>query len=71
MTTSDQGPPADDRKIRVGIIATGGWAKYGHIHALRSLDGFEISAVASRRLKTAKKLPPSSASSMPWTTSGR
>ncbi|MDB5534128.1 MAG: Oxidoreductase, partial [Hyphomicrobiales bacterium] len=41
-------------KIRVGIIGAGGWAKYGHIPALQSLENFEILAVSSRRLETAK-----------------
>ena len=29
-------------KIRVGIIGAGGWARYGHVPALRTLDSFEI-----------------------------
>lgn len=37
------------KKIRVGIIGAGGWAKYGHIPALQSLEDFEIVAVSSRR----------------------
>jgi predicted dehydrogenase len=43
-------------KIRVGIIGAGGWARYGHIPALRTLDAFEIVAVASRTKKTAESL---------------
>ena len=35
-------------KIRVGIIGTGGWARYGHIPALQSLEGFEVTALAGR-----------------------
>jgi predicted dehydrogenase len=46
----------NSRKIRVGIIGAGGWAKYGHIPALRTLDAFEIVAVASRTKKTAESL---------------
>jgi predicted dehydrogenase len=40
-------------KIRVGIVGTGGWAKYGHIPALQLLDEFEIVAIVSRKQKTA------------------
>jgi len=29
-----------DETIRVGIIGAGGWAKYGHIPALQSLEEF-------------------------------
>jgi len=36
------------RKIRVGIVGTGGWAKYGHIAALKTLDEFEVVAIGSR-----------------------
>jgi predicted dehydrogenase len=43
-------------KIRVGIIGAGGWARYGHIPALRTLDTFEIVAVSSRTKKTAETL---------------
>ena len=43
-------------KIRVGIIGAGGWAKYGHIPALRTLDDFEIVAVSSRTKETAEIL---------------
>jgi predicted dehydrogenase len=42
-------------KIRVGIIGTGGWAKYGHIPALQTLEDFEIVAVSSRKQETADK----------------
>lgn len=35
-------------KIRVGIIGTGGWARYGHIPTLQALDDFEIVALAGR-----------------------
>ena len=43
-------------KIRVGIIGvhpTNGWAAAAHIPALRSLDAFEITAVATRRQHSA------------------
>jgi predicted dehydrogenase len=43
-------------KIRVGIIGAGGWAKYGHIPALGTLNAFEIVAVSSRTKKTAESL---------------
>jgi predicted dehydrogenase len=43
-------------KIRVGIIGAGGWPKYGHIPALRTLDDFEVVAVSSRSKKTAESL---------------
>jgi predicted dehydrogenase len=43
-------------KIRVGIIGAGGWAKYGHIPALRALkEDFEILAVASRKKEQAEE----------------
>lgn len=38
-------------KIRVGIIGTGGWARYGHIPTLQSLDNFEIVALSGRTLE--------------------
>jgi predicted dehydrogenase len=43
-------------KIRIGIIGAGGWAKYGHIPALRALDDFEIVAVSSRTQESAERL---------------
>ena len=43
-------------KIRIGIIGAGGWAKYGHIPALRTLDAFEIVAVSSRTQESAERL---------------
>jgi len=42
-------------KIRVGMIGVGGWAKYGHIPALRSLDAFQLIAVAGRTKASAEK----------------
>ena len=36
-------------KIGVGIIGAGGWARYGHIPALRIVDQFRDVAVSSRR----------------------
>jgi predicted dehydrogenase len=42
--------------IGVGIIGAGGWARYGHIPALRTLDQFQILAVSSRRQETADAL---------------
>lgn len=43
-------------QIGVGIIGAGGWAKHGHIPAIRQLDQFRIVAVSSRRQKTADAL---------------
>jgi len=43
-------------KIRVGLIGTGGWTRYGHIPALQTLDDFEIVAIASRRMETAQEI---------------
>ena len=42
--------------IRVGIIGAGGWARYGHIPALGTLDDFEIVAAASRTQESADRL---------------
>jgi predicted dehydrogenase len=42
--------------IGVGIIGVGGWAKYGHIPALRTLDQFEVVAVSSRGQQRAEQL---------------
>lgn len=51
MTASRSG------KIRVGLIGVGGWARYGHIPALKSLnEHYTITAVSSRRLSTAREL---------------
>jgi predicted dehydrogenase len=36
------------QRIRVGIIGTGGWARYGHIPVLKTLDEFEVVALAGR-----------------------
>jgi predicted dehydrogenase len=41
-------------KTRVGIIGAGGWAKYGHLPALQTLDEFEVVAVSSRKRETAE-----------------
>jgi len=43
-------------KIGVGIIGAGGWARYGHIPALRTLEEFELVAMSSRRQETADQL---------------
>lgn len=45
----------NNEKIRVGIIGAGGWAKYGHIPALQSLEDFQIIAVSSRKKETAEE----------------
>jgi predicted dehydrogenase len=43
-------------KIRVGLVGTGGWTRYGHIPALQSLDAFEIVGIASRTMETAEEI---------------
>lgn len=43
-------------KIRVGIIGVGGWATYGHLPALETLDSVEVVAVSSRSLEKAEQL---------------
>ncbi len=45
----------ESSKIRVGIIGVGGWAKYGHIPALKSLEKYEVIAVSSRKKATAEE----------------
>jgi predicted dehydrogenase len=44
------------RKIRVGLVGIGNWARYGHIPALRLLPEYEIVAVSSRNAQRAKQL---------------
>jgi predicted dehydrogenase len=44
------------KTIRVGIIGVGGWAKYGHLPALETLDHVEVVAVSSRTLEKAEQL---------------
>jgi predicted dehydrogenase len=44
-----QGEAMSSDKIRVGIIGAGGWAKYGHIPVLQALNGFQITAISSRK----------------------
>jgi len=52
----DQGEQEmDGGKIRVGIIGAGGWAKYGHIPALKTLEDFEVVAVSNRKKETAEE----------------
>ncbi|WP_020656656.1 Gfo/Idh/MocA family protein [Massilia niastensis] len=41
--------------IRVGIIGTGGWARYGHIPVLQALDGFKVVALAGRNKDKVQK----------------
>jgi predicted dehydrogenase len=45
-----------DQKICVGIIGVGGWAKYGHLPALQTLDRIEVVAVSSRTIEKAEQL---------------
>lgn len=43
--------------IRVGVVglsATGSWAAWGHLPALRAVDGFEITAVATSSAESAR-----------------
>jgi len=47
-------------KIRVGIIGSGGWARYGHIPALQALEGFDIVALAGRDLPRCRGMRTSS-----------
>jgi predicted dehydrogenase len=47
---------SNENKIRVGIIGVGGWAKYGHLPALQTLDHVEVVAVSSRSLEKAEQL---------------
>lgn len=42
-------------KIRVGIIGTGGWARYGHIPTLQALEDFEVVALAGRNKDKVEK----------------
>lgn len=42
--------------IGVGIIGVGGWAKYGHVPALGTLDTFQVVAVSSRGQERAEHL---------------
>ena len=46
------------KKVRIGIIGVDpdrGWASYAHIPAIRSFDGFEITALSNRSKATAVK----------------
>jgi len=43
-------------KIGVGIVGTGGWTRYGHIAALKTLDEFEIVAICGRTPGKAQQL---------------
>jgi predicted dehydrogenase len=47
---------SNENKIRVGIIGVGGWAKYGHLPALQTLDRIEVVAVSSRTIEKAEQL---------------
>ena len=44
-----------DKKIGVGIIGAGVWAKYGHIASLQILNNFNIVAVSTRRKEAAQE----------------
>ena len=45
----------NNKPIRVGIIGTGGWARYGHIPVLNALDSFEVVALAGRNTEKVQK----------------
>lgn len=45
----------NNSKIRVGIIGTGSWARYGHIPALQSLSDFDVVALAGRNKEKVEK----------------
>ena len=45
-----------ERKIGIGLIGIGGWARYGHIPALKSLDSFVIKGIYSRSQEKADAL---------------
>jgi predicted dehydrogenase len=45
----------NQQSIRVGIIGTGGWARYGHIPALQALENFEVVALAGRNKDKVQK----------------
>jgi predicted dehydrogenase len=44
-----------EQRIRVGIIGTGGWARYGHIPVLQALQGFDVVALAGRNKEKVQK----------------
>lgn len=44
------------KKIRTALIGVGGWAKYGHIPALKTLPDYEIKGVYSRSQEKADAL---------------
>jgi predicted dehydrogenase len=45
-----------NKKIGVGIIGVGGWATYGHLPAVKTVDSIEVVAVSSRTKARAKEL---------------
>jgi hypothetical protein len=59
------------RKKSSGFIGAGGWAKYGHIPALQSLEEFEIVAVSSRKNELAEEYAAKFNIYMPSVTSRR
>ena len=51
-------PPNDDARIRVGIIGANpdrGWARSTHVPVLQRLDAYDLVAVATTRLESAKR----------------
>lgn len=45
----------NSKKIRVGIIGAGNWAKFGHIPSLQLLPDYEVTVVQSRRRDAAEE----------------
>jgi predicted dehydrogenase len=42
------------KKIRVGIIGAGNWAKHGHIPSMKLLPDYDVVAIQSRRKEAAE-----------------
>jgi predicted dehydrogenase len=49
------GSTPSTKKIRVGIIGVGNWAKYGHIPSMIMLPDYEVVAVQARRKEAAEE----------------
>lgn len=46
----------NEKKIGVGIIGVGGWASYGHLPAVQTVDSIDVVAVSSRTKAKAEDL---------------
>ena len=44
----------DQKKIRLGMIGVGNWAKFAHLRVLRLLPEYEIVAIYNQRKEAAK-----------------